>query len=118
MLKLDDDLFRGVRSLDGTASRISEPEPGLKRQVLSYSATMMLVRHEMCEGWRGAAHKHPHEQIVYVISGRLRITVGSTTFDATAGDDFIVKSNVEHQASALQASVVLDVFSPAREDYL
>jgi quercetin dioxygenase-like cupin family protein len=118
MLKLDEDLFRGVMSLDGTPSRITEPEPGLKRQVLSHSRTMMLVRHEMREGWRGAAHKHPHEQMVYVISGRLRITVDGVTFDASAGDNFIVASNVEHQASALQASVVLDFFSTAREDYL
>jgi quercetin dioxygenase-like cupin family protein len=118
MLKLDEDLFRGVMSLDGTPSPITEPEPGLKRQLLSHSATMMPVRHEMREGWRGTAHKHPHEQMVYVISGRLRITVGGVTFDASAGDNFIVASNVEHQASALQASIVLDVFSPAREDYL
>ena len=118
VLNFDETRRRKFAVRDQKPSRITEPEPGLTRQVLSHSATMMLVRHEMREGWRGAAHKHPQEQIVYVISGRLRITVGGVTFDASAGDSLIVASNVEHQASALQASIVLDVFSPAREDYL
>jgi quercetin dioxygenase-like cupin family protein len=79
---------------------------------------MMLVRHEMCAGWRGAVHKHPQEQMVYVISGRLQITVDGEQIDASTGDNFIVGANVEHQATALEDSVVLDIFSPAREDYL
>jgi quercetin dioxygenase-like cupin family protein len=97
---------------------VTEPEPGLRRQVLSHSASMMLVRHQMCAGWQGAAHKHPHEQIVYVISGRLRTIFNGREIDASTGDHFIVGSNVEHQASALEDSVVLDIFTPAREDYL
>jgi quercetin dioxygenase-like cupin family protein len=118
MLRVDEELFGGVALLDRTPLRITEPEAGLTRQVLSHSATMMLVRHEMREGWRGAAHKHPHEQLVYVISGHLHIAVGGVTFDVVTGDNFIVPSNVEHQAIALQDSVVLDVFTPVREDYL
>jgi quercetin dioxygenase-like cupin family protein len=38
--------------------------------------------------------------------------------DASAGDNFIVASNVTHQACALEDSVVLDIFTPTREDYL
>ncbi len=98
-------------------SPVTEPEPGLHRQVLAHTPAMMLVRHEMRKGWQGAAHSHPHEQLVYVIRGRIHVTVNGRTFDASAGDNFIVASNTEHQASALEASVVLDVFTPAREDY-
>ncbi len=100
------------------ATSITEPEPGLQRQVLVHSAAMMLVRHQMRKGWRGAAHRHPHEQMVYVISGRIRVRVGSTWHDASAGDNFIVAPNTEHEAEATEDSVVLDVFTPAREDYL
>ena|ERR1700733_16174467 len=96
---------------------LTEPEPGLHRQVLAHTPAMMLVRHEMRKGWQGTAHRHPHEQLVYVISGRINVTVNGATFDASAGDNFIVASNTEHQARALEASVVLDVFTPAREDY-
>ncbi len=43
--------------------------------------------------------------------------VGDKTFDAHAGDSFIVDGGVEHQARALETSEVLDVFTPTREDY-
>jgi len=97
---------------------ITEPEPGLRRQVLARSSGMMLVRHEMRKGWIGEAHRHPHEQMVYVISGHLRVIVGGDPIDVLSGDNFIVGCNVEHQATAIEDSVVLDVFCPAREDYL
>lgn len=96
----------------------TEPEPGLERQVLVHSPAMMLVRHRMRKGWRGTPHKHPHEQMVYVVSGRIQTTVHGVVHEAAAGDNFIVESNVEHEATALEDSVVLDIFTPAREDYL
>lgn len=98
--------------------RVSEPEPGLRREILVHSPAMMPVRHVMKKGWVGMAHSHPHEQMVYVVSGRIRVTVDGMSMDASAGDNFIVASNVTHQAFALEDSVVLDIFTPAREDYL
>lgn len=95
----------------------SDPEPGLKRQVLAYNQNLMLVRHVMRKGWQGTRHSHPHDQLVYVIQGRLQFTGGSSTFEVTTGDSFVVPGNVEHQASALEDSEVLDVFHPYREDY-
>ena len=100
------------------AAPITEPEPGLQRQILVHSAALMLVRHQMQKGWHGAAHRHPHEQMVYVISGRIRIRVGDAWHDAAAGNNFIVASNTEHEAEAKEDSVVLDVFTPVRDDYL
>lgn len=102
----------------GPAAPVTEPEPGLQRQVLVHSSAMMLVRHQMRKGWRGAAHRHPHEQMVYVISGRIRIKAGDRWYEAPAGANFIVASNTEHEAEAIEDSVLLDVFTPAREDYL
>jgi len=95
----------------------SAPEEGLSRQVLAFNPGMMLVRHQMQPGWRGARHSHPHQQMVYVIRGRIRFVCGAETFDAVAGDSFIVPGGVEHQASALAESEVLDFFVPSREDY-
>ena len=51
---------------------MATPEPGLRRQVMSYSPSMMLVRHTMKKGWVGAKHSHPHEQMVYIVSGHIR----------------------------------------------
>jgi quercetin dioxygenase-like cupin family protein len=96
----------------------TSPEPGLRRRVLAHDAKMMLVEHEMEVGWAGARHSHPHDQAVYVVEGRLRFSCGEESFEVGRGDSFIVKGGLEHQAWALEPSRVLDVFTPAREDYL
>jgi quercetin dioxygenase-like cupin family protein len=94
------------------------PEPGMIRQVAAFSAHLMLVKHQFKKGWVGAAHSHPHHQLVYVVSGAIQITAGGETQIARAGDSFVVDGGVEHQASALEDSEVLDVFTPVREDYV
>lgn len=96
---------------------MTNPEDGLRRQVMSYSPSMMLVRHRMRKGWLGARHSHPHEQMVYVISGHLIFEHPGGRFEAKTGDCFLVPGDVEHKASALEESEVLDVFTPYREDY-
>ena len=111
-------LAAGGFIVSNESSPITEPEPGLRRQVLAHTPAMMLVRHTMTKGWRGAAHTHPHEQLVYVVSGRIGVRVKGTAFEASTGHSFIVSSNVEHMANALEDSVVLDVFTPARADYV
>jgi quercetin dioxygenase-like cupin family protein len=96
---------------------MSTPEPGLRRQVMSYSPAMMLVRHTMTKGWVGTRHSHPHEQMVYIVSGRIRFEHPGGIFEIGPGDCFLVPGDVEHQASALEDSEVLDIFTPMREDY-
>ena len=102
----------------GSSGHVTEPEPGLERQVLVYSPTMMLVCHRMRKGWSGAPHSHPHEQLVYVISGAIDVKTGERHYRAAAGSSFIVASDTVHQAVASEDSVVLDVFTPVREDYV
>jgi quercetin dioxygenase-like cupin family protein len=94
------------------------PEPGLLRRILAHNENMMLVEHYMEEGWVGTRHSHPNDQLVYVVSGQLRFQCGDATFEGGAGESFILRGGVEHQAWALQPSVVLDVFTPYRKDYL
>jgi quercetin dioxygenase-like cupin family protein len=96
---------------------MADPEDGLRRQVMSYTPNMMLVRHRMRKGWVGARHSHPHEQLVYIVSGHLIFEHPAGRFEAKTGDSFLVPGDIEHQASALEDSEVLDVFTPYREDY-
>jgi quercetin dioxygenase-like cupin family protein len=98
-------------------ARTFEPETGMKRQVLAHSDQLMLVRHYFEKGWVGARHSHPHHQLVYVVTGAIRVDVDGREFDVRAGDSFVVDGGVEHQAWALEGSEVLDVFTPVREDY-
>ena len=96
---------------------LRSPEPGLRRQVMSTSDTLMLVRHRMDAGWVGARHAHPHEQMVYVVRGAIRLNMQGESYDLRTGDSILVPGGVEHDASASEDSEVLDVFTPAREDY-
>ena len=104
-----------VKSAETTQS---SPEAGLKRFIGAFNDKLFLAEHRMEKGWVGAAHSHPHEQIVYVVSGHLKLKCAGKTFDLHGGDSFVVRGGVEHQASAVEESCVIDVFTPCREDYL
>jgi mannose-6-phosphate isomerase-like protein (cupin superfamily) len=99
------------------AAGASAPEPGLTRLVGAYNDKLFLAEDRM-EGWIGAAHSHPHDQMAYVISRHLRVRAGERTFEVHTGDSFVIAGGVEHQATALETSVVIDVFTPCRTDYL
>jgi quercetin dioxygenase-like cupin family protein len=96
---------------------VSSPEPGMQRQVLAYNKNVMLVRHHFLKGWKGTSHSHPHEQLVYVVTGRIQFDGDGKTVELRSGDSVIVEGNVEHRATALEDSEVLDLFAPYREDY-
>jgi quercetin dioxygenase-like cupin family protein len=98
--------------------KTSEPEAGLKRRVLAYNEKLFLAEHEMMKGWVGTVHSHPHDQIVYVVHGHLKILCHGKTFEIRKGDSFVVRGGLEHGAAALEDSLVIDVFTPCREDYL
>ena len=99
------------------SSNMTTPEPGLRRQVMSWTPSMMLVRHTMEKGWVGAKHSHPHEQLVYVVRGHLAFEYPDGRFEVKAGDSFLVPGGVDHQAFALEDTEALDVFTPYREEY-
>jgi unsaturated pyranuronate lyase len=99
-------------------SRESTPEPGLTRKVLAYNEKLFLVEHRMIQGWKGNLHSHPHEQVVYLVRGHLQVTCEGKSFEVRGGDSFLVRGGVEHGAAALEDSVVVDIFTPWREDYV
>ena len=99
------------------AAITTTPEPGMQRQTLAYNQKVMLVRHCLSEGWNGASHSHPHEQLVYVVTGCILFTAGGKSVEMRSGDSIVVAGNVEHHATALEDSEVLDVFVPWRRDY-
>jgi quercetin dioxygenase-like cupin family protein len=96
----------------------SHPEPGLTRRVLACNEKLLLIETEMKKGWAGAVHSHPHDQVVYIVRGHLKLTCQGRAFDVRTGDSFAVRGGVEHGASAVEDSLVLDVFTPRREDYV
>ena len=91
---------------------------GIKRQLLGYNDLLMVVRVEFEEGAEGYIHAHPHSQVSYVESGEFDVFVNGERRTLGPGDSFCVDPNLDHGAICLRAGVLLDVFSPVREDFL
>ena len=92
---------------------------GVTRTVLAESPEIMLVEFAFAEGGEGLPHSHPHVQSTFVKAGRYRFTVGDESFEVGPGDAFVVPSGVTHGCKLLEgAGVLLDTFTPRREDFL
>ncbi|UCF95946.1 MAG: cupin domain-containing protein [Spirochaetaceae bacterium] len=64
-------------------------------------------------------HTHPHEQICYVVSGRVRYYLGEEYADLQPGDLVTVPAGVPHRIQTLSPVVRLaDAFHPIRDDFL
>jgi quercetin dioxygenase-like cupin family protein len=64
-------------------------------------------RYRMAGGTGADPHKHPNEQIIYLLKGRLRARVGDEESVVEAGGVIHVPPNVIHEVRALENSVFL-----------
>ncbi len=92
---------------------------GVTRKVLSYSENLMAVELTFPAGAVGAKHSHPHEQIGYVISGSLVYQEeGQEDKVLHPGDSYYVAPNVVHGVQILEDTMLLDLFTPMRKDFV
>ena len=92
--------------------------PGVARKILACGGGLMMVQVSFDKGAVGAVHTHPHQQVSYVLSGAFELEMDGTKEVVRAGDTFYVPSAVPHGVVALEPSVILDVFTPQRQDFL
>lgn len=92
--------------------------PGVKRAGFR-GDDVLLVMNWLQPGMQTRPHRHPFEQIVYVVQGKMRFVVGDEVIEADAGSVIRVPPDVEHYGEPIGDEPVLnlDVFSPFREDY-
>ena len=94
-----------------------QPVPGVRIRT-PFGKHLMLSYLEMDEGAEVPLHHHPHEQGGILLQGRLQLTIGDETRTVEAGAMFLIPPDVPHRAVAVDGPVVvLDIFSPVREDY-
>ncbi len=91
---------------------------GVTRKILSYSENQMVVEVCLRENSVGLEHNHFHEQITYVVKGSIEFFVENESAVLSTGDSVYIPSHANHHLRALEDSVVLDIFSPMREDFL
>ena len=93
-------------------------EQGVQRRIIAYDERLMLVKVRFETGGVGAAHRHPHSQITYVESGVFEIEIGGEKRVLKKGDSYYAEPDVLHGAVCLEQGVLLDAFSPMREDFI
>ena len=92
--------------------------PGVRRKTLCFGSETLMTEFRLDGGYDLPRHAHPHEQTGYLVSGRLRFTIGDDTRDLSPGDIWCIAGAVEHGAHVLEDAVAVEVFSPLREDFL
>lgn len=90
----------------------------IRRKIMSYDEKLMLVKVEFKKGGIGPIHDHFHSQTTYVESGSFDVTIGDETKTLKTGDVFYIPPHVPHGAVCTEQGVLLDFFSPMREDFL
>ena len=92
--------------------------PGIKRQTKVNGETMYQMVAQLAAGSKMPEHQHPQEQIVHILSGRMKLIVEGTPHDLVSGDSYYLASNIPHGVETLEETRVLDTFSPPRHEYL
>ena len=99
------------------AAQAVEQVPGAFRRVLADGDRMMVIEWTMNAGVVVPLHNHPHEQSGYVISGEMVFTCDGKENRIMPGMGYAVAGNVPHGARFPVPTVIIDIFSPPREDY-
>jgi quercetin dioxygenase-like cupin family protein len=108
-----------MREMPVRASEVEAVEmlPGVWRRTLNYGEQAMMAHFTLEEGAVVPPHRHPQEQVGYVVEGEMLMTIGGETHTLKAGHSYLAPSNVEHGATVVKRAIVVDAFSPPREDY-
>ncbi len=92
--------------------------PGIQRQTVASGKTMYQMRVRLAARSKMPEHRHPQEQIVHVLEGRMRLIVEGIPHEIADGDSFYLASGVAHGVETIEETRVLDTFSPPRDEYL
>lgn len=95
-----------------------EVDGGLTRKLMGYDGQLMLLEIAFKAGSVGYQHQHFHSQTSYVVSGVFEVTINGVTKILKAGDGFYVEPYVLHGANCLEEGILIDTFSPMRQDFL
>ena len=91
---------------------------GISSNIMGHGGSLMIVENTFVKGAIAKVHKHEHEQVAYIVSGSFEFIIGDEKYVFNAGDSFYVSPNVPHGCKTLEDGIVIDAFTPMREDFL
>lgn len=96
----------------------TEIAEGMKIKTLVNGEKSLMTKFSVKGDTVHASHSHPYEQTGYLLEGKVKFTIGGEIHIVGPGDAWSIPADVEHQGEVIEDAVGIEVFSPAREDYL
>ncbi|MDD2539997.1 MAG: cupin domain-containing protein [Desulfuromonadaceae bacterium] len=90
---------------------------GIKQKTLVHGDKTLMVEFQLQQNATLPLHSHVHEQTGYLVTGRIRLTIGADVHDVQPGDSWCIPAGTLHGAESMEESVAVEVFSPVREEY-
>lgn len=105
-----------MHSFDTKSLKGQEKRPGFTGRFI-HSDYMTVAHWEIKKGSLLEAHSHPHEQITFILSGKIlfKTAEGNATLETRQGAIFAPEET--HEGVVLEDSIVIDLFNPVREDF-
>ena len=97
---------------------IENIDTGVSRKVMAFDDQLMMAKVFFESGSVGEIHQHIHSQISHIESGLFEVQIGEMKKVLKAGDAFYIPPNSLHGVVCLEKGVLIDVFSPMREDFV
>ena len=91
--------------------------PGVHRRTMGTTDEEMLCEFFLEKDSLVPPHSHKNDQVGYVVSGQVEMTIGDQVRIIQPGDSYAIPGGITHSARAVVDSVVIDAFSPPRDDY-
>ncbi len=91
--------------------------PGIHRRTMGITDEVMLCEFFLERDGIVPEHQHMNDQVGYVVFGQLELTVGGQARTLNPGDSYAIPGGILHSGRALIDTLVIDVFSPPRNDY-
>ncbi len=95
-----------------------EAADGIYRKTLVWGNNALLSEFKLTGGKKLPSHKHDEEQVGYLVSGHIILTIDNDKYDMLTGDSWAIPGGIKHYAEIIEDSIAIEVFSPIRTDYL
>ena len=91
---------------------------GVSRKMLGFDNQIMMVLVKFEKGAIGSPHSHFHTQATYCAAGKFEFEIDGVKQLVGEGDGVYIEPNLVHSALCIEAGILIDTFSPVREDFL
>lgn len=94
-----------------------EMASGIHRRTMGTTDEAMVCEFFILRNTTIQPHSHMNDQVGYVVSGKIEVTIGDQTRICEAGDSYAIPGGITHSARAIKDTLTIDIFSPPRNDY-